>query len=175
MVNRKDLKSAHEDAVLRQFGVHLKCSGINFKILGRPEPPDAFVEISEKKSWIEITDSFLDKRHAIGLTTRASDDVEHSPDDSRLVIDPDEKFSKTLYSIVAKKYDKPSMHRIAEVHGPGILLVGVFTPFTTADAVSHDESAAIAEIISSKPVQVFRTIYTYDGTGQRNFHVLYSQ
>ena len=65
------------------------------------------------------------------------------------------------------------MHSIAKSLGSGILLVGIFTPFTTAEAIANQEAAAIAELASSKPIQVFESIYAYDGTGQRTFHVLY--
>lgn len=173
MVNRRHLKSTHEDTVLRQFAAHLERSGSKLQVLARPEPPEALVEFDGKKSWIEITDAFLDKRHAISLTSGASDDVSRIPDAGRLIIDPDETFSRVLYSVVEAKYNKPSMHRIAESHGLGILLVGIFTPFKTAEAVAHDEATAIAAIVSSKAIQVFETIYAYEGTGQRTFHVLY--
>lgn len=175
MLNRRDLKIVHEEAVLHQFGVHLERCGINLQILDRPEPPEALVEFDGKKTWIEITDAFLDERHAISLTTGASDDVGHITDAGRLVVDPDETFSRVLYSVIEAKYDKPSMRRIVEGHGSGILLVGIFTPFTTAEAVAHNEAVTIAEIVSRKPVQVFKTIYAYDGTGQRSFHALYRQ
>lgn len=173
MVNRKNLKSVHEAAVLRQFQAYLKSGGIRLEILERPEPPEALVELNGQRTWIEITDAFLDQDHAIGLTSRASEDVEHIPDHQRLIVDPDASFSSVLHSVIGKKYDKSSMRSIAETQGPGILLVGVFTPFTTAEVVAHDEAAPVAKLISSKPIPIFNTIYVYEGTGQRNFHVLY--
>lgn len=173
MVSRRDLKRVHEEAVLRQFKDHLERGGGRLEILERPEPPEAIVELNGIRTWIEITDAFLDRDHAIGLTSGASDDVDHVPDDGRLVLAPDETFSGVLHSVIEVKYDKASMRSIAEGQGPGVLLVGIFTPFTTAEAVAHDEALAVAELASSKPVQVFDTIYAYEGTGQRSFHVLY--
>lgn len=173
MVNRRQLKDIHENAVIRQFKAYLEIDGVRLKVLDRPEPPEAIVDIDGKRTWIEITDAFLDKKHAIGLTSGACDDVEHVSDDGRLIIDPDATFSSVLHSVIEAKYDKASMHSIAKSLGSGILLVGIFTPFTTAEAIANQEAAAIAELASSKPIQVFESIYAYDGTGQRTFHVLY--
>lgn len=173
MVSRRDLKSVHEEAVLHQFKAHLESGGGRLEILERPEPPEAIVELNGERTWIEITDAFLDKDHAIGLTSGAADDVVHVPDDGRLILGPDEMFSSVLHSVIEAKYDKATMRSIAEDQGPGILLVGVFTPFATAEAIAHEEAAAIAKLASSKPIQVFDEIYAYDGTGQRSFHVVY--
>ena len=173
MVSRRDLKSVHEDAVLRQFKAHLESNGGRLEILERPEPPEAIVELDGNSTWIEVTDAFLDKDHAIGLTSYAADDVNHVPDDGRLVLEPDATFSAVLQSVISAKYDKATMQSISESNGPGILLVGVFTPFTTAEAVAHEEADSVARLVAQKPVQVFSTIYVYEGTGNRAFHVLY--
>lgn len=175
MVSRRNLKNAHEDAVLRQFKEYLAGNGAQLDVLERPEPPEAIVELNGKRTWIEVTDAFLDKDHAISLTSSAADDAEHIPDDGRLIIEPDEKFSSVLRSVIEAKYDKASMQSIAASQGSGILLVGIFTPFTTAEAVAHEEAEAVARLVSGKPVQVFESIYTYEGTGQRSFHVLFRQ
>ena len=163
----------HEEAVLRQFKAHLESVDVCLEILDRPEPPEAIVELNGNRTWIEITDAILDKDHAISLTSGASDDKEHIRDDGRLLVEPDAMFSSVLHSVIEAKYDKTSMRSIAKDLGPGILLVGVFTPFTTAEAVARDEAAEVAALISGKPMQVFSTIYAYEGTGNRSFHVLY--
>lgn len=173
MVARRDLKSRHEEAVLQHFKAHLEEQGIYLEILERPEPPEAIVEIGGGRTWIEITDAFLDRKHAIGVTSGACDDVEHIRDDGRLIIEPDETFSRALHSVIGAKYDKASMRAIAEAEGRGILLVGVLTPFTTAEEVAHTEAASIAELVLNKPDKVFSTIYVYDGYGERKFHVLH--
>ena len=175
MVSRRDLKSVHEEAVLQHFKAHLEAQGVILQILDRPEPPEAIVELDGERTWVEITDAFLDKKHAIGLTSGVCDDVKHIPDDGRLVVGPDEMFSTALHSVIEAKYDKKSMRAISADLGPGILLVGVFTPFTTAEEVTGTEATSIAQLVSTKPDKVFRTIYVYDGYGQRQFHVLHRQ
>ncbi len=77
MVKRRDLKQVHEDAVLQQFSKYMENLGNTFNVLGTPDPPEAIIEINDKETWLEVTDAFLDKDHAIGLTTGVSEDVEH--------------------------------------------------------------------------------------------------
>ena len=174
MVKRRDLKQAHEDAVIQQFSKYMENLGKTFNVLETPEPPEAIIEINDKKTWLEVTDAFLDKDHAIGLTTGVSEDVEHRSDSGRLVIEPDERFSSVLQSVIEAKYDKASMQSIFQERGSGILLVGIFTPFTSAADIAQSESKSISDLVAKKSVKVFDTIYVYDGTGQRSFHSVYS-
>jgi hypothetical protein len=175
MVKRRDLKHVHENAVLQQFSDYLIDLGNTFKVLDPPDPPEAIIEINGRKTWLEITDAFLDKDHAIGLTTGASEDVKHISDSGRLVIDPDERFSSVIQSVIEAKYDKASMHSIYQSKGSGILLVGVFTPFASAADIVQSEANRISELVANKLVKVFDSIYVYDGTGQRSFHPIYSE
>lgn len=55
------LKNQHESAVLNSFAEYNIRNGHEFAILERPDPPDAIVAIDGKKTWIEITDAFLNK------------------------------------------------------------------------------------------------------------------
>ncbi len=175
MVNRRELKHVHEDAVLQQFSAYVEKLGSTFKILDKPDPPEAIIEIGGQKKWVEITDAFLDKDHAIGLTTGASEDVEHISDSGRLVVEPDARFSSVLKCVIEAKYDKKTMRSIFQSQGAGILLVGIFTPFASASDIARDEAGCIASLIAQKPIKVFDTIYVYDGTGQRRFHLVYSE
>src|SRR5688572_24827544 len=100
MVKRRDLKGVHEEAVLRQFKAYLEDDGRHLEILDRPEPPEAIADLDGERTWIEVTDAFLDKDHAIGLTSYASEDVDHVPDDGRLVIEPDATFSSVLHAVI---------------------------------------------------------------------------
>ena len=175
MVKRRDLKQAHEDAVIQQFSKYMENLGKTFNVLETPEPPEAIIEINDKKTWLEVTDAFLDKDHAIGLTTGVSEDVEHILDSGRLVIEPDERFSSVLQSVIEAKYDKASMQSIFQERGAGILLVGIFTPFASAAEIAQSEAKSISDLVAKKSVKVFDNIYVYDGTGQRSFHSIYSE
>lgn len=174
-VSRRNLKSAHEDAVLRHFGEHLQSKGIPLHIVARPDPPEAVVDLGGQRTWIEITDAFLNSSHAKSLTSKACADARHVPDGKRFIVEPDLTFSSVLHSVIEAKYDKASMHSIASAQGPGILLVGIFTPFKTAANVACDEALAVSQLASSKSKKVFRTIYAYEGSGLRTFHVIYRE
>jgi hypothetical protein len=144
-------------------------------ILRRPEPPDAIIELDGIMTWLEITDAFFDRAHAISLTSGACSDTKHVHDAPRLAIDPDEQFSNVLLSVIEDKYEKATMQSISKHYGQGILLVGVFSPFTTAREVAETEAAAVRSLISHRQIKVFDKIYAYDGTGHREFHVLHSE
>jgi hypothetical protein len=175
MIKRRDLKQAHEGAVLQHFTKYMENLSNKFNVLETPDPPDAIIEINHKKTWLEITDAFLDQEHAIGLTTGVSEDVEHISDSGRLVIEPDKTFSSVLQSVIESKYDKLSMQTIFQNRGAGILLVGIFTPFASAADIARSEAKSISDLVAKKSVKVFDTIYVYDGTGQRSFHSIYSE
>jgi hypothetical protein len=175
MVKRRELKHVHEGAVLHQFSAYVEKLGSTLKILNNPDPPDAIIEINGQKTWIEITDAFLDRDHAIRLTTGASEDVEHRSDPGRLVLEPDERFSSALRSVIEDKYDKKTMRSISQIQGAGILLVGIFTPFASASDIAKNEAVSIANLVAQKPIKVFDTVYVYDGAGQRSFHLIYSE
>lgn len=172
MVKRRDLKKAHESAVLQQFSEYMKSLGNTFEVLETPDPPDAIIKINDKKIWLEITDAFLDDAHAIGLTTGVSEGVNHISDSGRLIIEPDEVFASVLLSVIDAKYDKTSMHTIFHKQGAGILLVGIFTPFASAADVVQSEVKRISDLVAKKSVKVFDAIYVYDGIGKRSFYSL---
>lgn len=175
MLNRRDLKHEHESAVLHAFKAHLQAHGVSLEILGKPEPPDAIVKLNGERTWIEITDAFLDEAYAISLSAGASHQPKYPSGTPRLVYNPDETFSRVFHAVIEAKYDKATMRAIAAHQGPGILLVGIFTPFATARTVAQDEAVRIERLASSKPLQIFESIYAYDGTGQRHFHILYQR
>jgi len=127
------------------------------------------------KTWLEITDAFLDRAHAISLTSSVCSDTKHIQDSRRRVIDPDEQFSNVLLSVIEEKYEKASMHSANRNYGQGILLVGIFSPFTTAGLAAQTEKRSVAKLILHTRVKVFMKIYTYDGTGHREFHLLHGE
>jgi hypothetical protein len=107
MVSRRNLKSHHENAVLDGFSVDLEALSSSFEVLSKPDPPDAIVKISGHKTWVEITDAFLDNAHAEGLTSGAADDIAHISDERRLIGEPDETFGRVLIGVIEKNIRKP--------------------------------------------------------------------
>ena len=50
-----------------------------FKVISKPEPPDAIIAINGSTTWIEITDAFFSRELAESITTHVADDKSHKP------------------------------------------------------------------------------------------------
>ena len=107
MVERIDIKSKHEEAVLDSFASYLDRCGKKLELLCVPEPPDAVVEIDGVKEWIEITDSFHDEAYAQSVTSYAASNKKHRPSGGGCT-DPD-AYKSRMYENIEKKYSKNTM------------------------------------------------------------------
>ncbi len=162
-MKRHEVKEIHENAVLKNFEEYCLSQGLTFNVSSQPDPPDAFVEVNGRKTWVEITDAFLNPELAESITSYVSNDKEHRPvpKEKRIIIDPEENFNQTLKNTILKKYTKNSIGKIYQNHGQGILLVGIFTPFSDAKEMAQTAKATIEEAI--KPMQKrFKKIYFYN-------------
>lgn len=159
-MKHRDIQPAHEIAVLESFKVFLSKKGKTLRILSRPDPPDAIVEIDGNPTWIEISDAFQNSEWARSITTYAADDKVHIPGGNGLTLNPDEASIGIVTKVILKKYDKKTMKSIMDQHGPGILLVGLYTPMTLPEEVIEQAGHQILEIISSR-TQIFCDIYLY--------------
>jgi hypothetical protein len=159
-MNRNEIKDAHERSVVDSFARYLVGQGRTLTVQGYPDPPDAMVELDGQPGWIEITDAFIGSEFARSLTSYAADDRVHIPVEQLSVMDPDANFSEVVRSVVEKKYAKASIGRIYERHGPGVLLVGLYSPF-----LGNEERAELIQRISAIRQQRdgrFKEIYVYD-------------
>lgn len=162
-MQRKEVKEAHENAVLNSFVKHCENNNRVVIIIDKPEPPDAIVTIDGYKTWIEVTDAFISKELAESTTTYAADDKTHKPvpKEKRFLIEPDRQFSNILETIIVKKYEKASIGKVYKQYGEGILLVGIINPFSDAKELIVSEKEKIMTAIKSKE-QRFSDIYLYD-------------
>ncbi len=165
MVLRKDLKDAHENSVLSTFKDYIKEKGSILKVENRPDPPDAFVEIDNNKTWIEITDAFFSDSVAESITSYAAHDKTHQPSESGLFIDPDAITSERVESVIRKKLTKSTMIELANLHGSGILLVGLFGPFFDINVIENHFSIAFE--IQMQEQKVFGSIYLYETCSEK--------
>ncbi|GAA4817268.1 hypothetical protein GCM10011365_13250 [Marinicella pacifica] len=166
MIPRRKLKSVHENSVLKSFGECLKRKGLTFKIKSQPDPPDAFVEIDRKNTWVEITDAFYSQDVAISITSYAAD-ITHRPSKGGYVKDPDETTRNKVETVIEKKLTKSTMIKIARSHGKGILLVGLFGPFFDIDEIGNNLTVAFKSKLQNQ--SVFDSIYLYEGCSE-NVH-----
>jgi len=160
MVSRRKLKEEHENSVLASFCEYMKSKGNLLNIKSQPDPPDAFVEISGKDTWIEITDAFYSQDVAISITSYAADDATHRPSRRRLVGDADSTTMNEVKAVILKKLAKPSMISIANSNGTGTLLVGLFGPFFDLDEVAENISVSLKSVLSKQ--QIFDSVFLYE-------------
>ena len=157
---RREVNSRHEIAVLHKFIEHLKKQGKDAEIICRPDPPDAIVIINGSKYWIEFTDVFLSPALAESITSYIADDKKHKPASiepqkaSELTQHFDEvAFNNLINDSIKTKHEK--MKTVATQNGPGILIVGIENPFSSA------EGESLTHRISIDP-NVFKSVYFYD-------------
>ncbi|MEL4341744.1 hypothetical protein AAEH92_13595 [Shewanella xiamenensis] len=159
-MKHRDIQPAHEIAVLESFKIFISKEGKTLQILSRPDPPDAIVDIDGNTTWIEISDAFQNSEWARSITTYAADDKEHIPGGTELTLDPDEASISIVTKVILNKYDKKTMSSIMTQRGPGILLVGLYTPMTLPEEVIEQAGDKILKEISSR-AQIFGAIYLY--------------
>lgn len=167
-MKHREIQPAHEESVLKSFGEYCRHLGRNLKVIDRPDPPDAVVEIGNEKFWIEITDAFQSSDWAQSITSYAADDKAHKPYQSRVICEPDQEACEKVREVIIKKVKKKSLNGVATQLGKGILLVGCYTPLTTPQEIIKLAKTSIIEDLSGEP-DIFKSIFLYENT--QNGHV----
>jgi hypothetical protein len=105
-----------------------------FEIESMPEPPDAILSDGCKRVWLEHTDAFY-PGWAEDLTSYVASDKEHRPMRRGPHMDMDNIFADVFLEVVLKKLKNKSYTPLIEQFGPGILVVGLESPWLDADAL----------------------------------------
>lgn len=168
----RNIQRDHELAVLGAFSNYLAKLGKSLKVIERPDPPDAIVEVSGVRSWLEITDAFFDDAHAKLVNLNAATDKANISY-GRRIVEPDISFKKNLYEVIEKKYKKRSMLNEFSKSGPGILVVGINTPHSSAVEVLNEEKQSIAKLIRKQKSKIFNEIYLYEPYEQIGCYKIY--
>lgn len=170
MIRRRHLKAIHEHAVITAFCRFLTRAGEAASVVSYPDPPDGIVHISGRRNWVEITDAFLDDELAIDITANACDRLsDPKVPHRRFVLEPDDTFVGHLDRVINEKYHKKSIRAVAATEGPGILLVGVFTPFMMAKSVAEGHAIPIVCRAADLSPGVFDRVYCYGDGGRDEF------
>lgn len=167
-MKHREIQPAHEESVLNSFSEYYRSLGRNIKVVDRPDPPDAIVEIDNEICWIEITDAFQSSDWAQSITSYAADDKEHKPYQRRIICEPDEEACEKVREVIIKKVEKESLNKVAAKSGKGILLVGCYTPLTTPEEIIVLSKTSLIAELSGMP-DIFKLIYLYENT--QNGHV----
>ena len=158
-MKRRDVKDHHEKSVLDSFARVTLAEGKSLTVISRPDPPDAFVDIAEDRTWIEITDSFLSGDLAKSITSYPADDVPHWACGKTAVGNPDSVLEENLCSVIEKKLKNQQLDQIAKCNGMGILLVGLYSPFLDSDEISNLVKIA-SDCLAGNTL--FKEAYLYD-------------
>lgn len=135
MKSRAAIQEAHELAVLRVgLAEHNRICGLNLTIVSRPDPPDAMLSDGSFTTWMELTDAFFSPEWARDLCSFASD-KEHRPMARGLYIDMDGQLARTFCDALEHKASKLSYRPLIERYGPGILVVGLESPWLDDESI----------------------------------------
>jgi hypothetical protein len=167
-MKRREVKIHHENSVLSSFTTYMADQGHKIEICDQPDPPDAEILLDGKKTWIEITDAFFSMEFARSLSSYVPDDVQHIPSGGKLELEPDAGFRVTVANVVEKKYKKQSIGKIFKNMGPGILLVGLYSPFLDSDNLHQIQKDILG--LGKLHDGRFSKIYVYEYNHE--FHVV---
>lgn len=108
-------------------------TGEAFTVVDRPNPPDAIVQSAKRTTWIEVTDAFYSNTWAQDLFSSATPDEEHKPMPPGIYKNMDARFAANFTALLKRKLSKKSYCEVCQKYGPGILLVGIESPWFGAD------------------------------------------
>ena len=172
---REKIKYAHETAVIETFinRLNFKTSK-DFKIIDRPNPPDAILQSGNIYLWVEHADIYRnaeEAREECSIVTPGETPRYHS---EHPIVEPDERITISFIAILHKKLMKESYREPFKKFGPGILIL-------TEQDPGFDESTM--ECIQDKLVgydfsgvrRYFKEAYLgYDSMGNLLFQRVYS-
>lgn len=134
-------QDAHELFVLdAAIAAHNALTGSAFSIESRPDPPDAIIWDGSTRLWVEHTDAFCSADWAQDLTSYVASDKQHRPMTPGMRPDVDDQLATIFCKRVLEKYRKPTYIPFVAQYGPGILVVGLESPWTdhnTIDAINY--------------------------------------
>lgn len=135
MTTRREIKAKHEAAVISAtVSAHNKCTCSTFQVESQPDPPDAILTDGYTRIWLEHTDAFY-PGWAEDLTSYAASDKDHRPMRQGLHMDMDNIFAEIFVEVVLKKLNNRLYPPFVEQFGPGILVVGLESPWLASDTI----------------------------------------
>ncbi len=130
MNKRRPVQDKHERGLVDAFiGWWGQQTGEQFQVIARPNPPDAIVQSEERTTWIEVADTFFSEAWAEDRYSSATPGEEYRPMISGLHVNMDAQFAERFVALLGNKLTKKSYAESFQKHGPGILLVGMQSPW----------------------------------------------
>jgi hypothetical protein len=142
MGNRKEIQDQHELAILNEYINWLNSqSDEEFKIIERPDPPDAIIKGNDRIKWLEHTDAYRspeeaqEERSLVTLGEKPFHHKEHP------IISPDERFAGVVVNNLHSKLQKDSYKVVYEKYGQGTLIVSERDPLFGSDTLNDIRTA----------------------------------
>ena len=136
MKSRAEIQNAHELAVLTTgLAEHNRLQGLSLKLISRPDPPDAILSDGSLTTWMELTDAFFSAAWARDLSSFISIKG-HEPMARGVYMDMDKQLAENFCDLVVKKATKNSYKLLIQQHGPGILVVGLESPWLNDETIN---------------------------------------
>jgi len=124
MKPREQIMRAHEDAVIEVFIKWLNSKqGTNFKVISKPDPPDAIAQDGNQYIWIEHADIFRsweEARETISSVTPGEDPYERK---EHPIFSPDQRIALAFIATLNKKLSKTSYETWYKKYGQGFLIL----------------------------------------------------
>ncbi len=124
MKPRENLQRQHEKWVIDQFlsWYNIK-QGTEFKVVKRPDPPDAIAQDKNNIIWIEHTDIYRSAEEAKEERSLATPGEIPYERQEHPIASPDKRIAISAVRTLNKKLSKESYYNSFEIFGPGILIL----------------------------------------------------
>jgi len=136
MNKRRPVQDKHEKFLVDAFiAWWTSKTGEQFTVISRPHPfpPEAIVKSDHRTTWVEVTDAFHSDDWAQDLYSDATPEEDHKPMGPGPFCGMDAQHAERFAALLKKKLSKKSYASPYQKHGPGILLVGMQSPWFDGD------------------------------------------
>ncbi len=156
----------HVQVLHERFNVQLFLEEFNaryqtdFAVVEEPDPPEAIIQSSNTKRWVEVTTAYLNEEQAKDLSAYAVKGEKPQLKQQRAIVNPNEQFAKQFIGVVAKKLKKSSYEPFFKQYGKGYLIVSIQHPMFDQQALAAIEQAWNEAEVHDKGF--FKSIYIID-------------
>lgn len=155
---RDVVKDLHENASIQEALDILNLGQIKeFKIIERPDPPDAIISDGETHSWIEHVDAFRSDEEAEELLSTVTPGEIPYQRSEQLVCSPDHRIANSIKCKLWKKLKKTSYETYFKKYGKGILIISDQDFLFSETSIVHLEEE-INKIYSPLAIHLYEKI-----------------
>lgn len=161
MPDRRPIKEEHEKFWIQKFLVwHGKAFRSRFRVIARPDPPDAIIRSGRVTRWVEIGDVYWSNEWARDQNSYATPGEAHKPIRGGIYAGMDEQFARKFVKVLRNKLAKSSYADCAAQYGPGYLVLPIMSLFFDHHIMRQQWNATTAQNLGH-----FRSVFL----GYRSF------